>query len=690
MDRGDDHHTDPVLHLQSHPSLPPPPPPPAKDDAHPERDHTSTPHTSDNHVESLPTRPVNASEHQQSQQQEDRHPSAVLAQDASGASDPAQSYLSQQSTPTLPPMNFQHQPPAHTPAPIAAPAPAPAPAHASAPVHAQNGHIPQHQHQHHQPPPPQHHPHPPPAHNTNGTPTQYPPHGHAPPPPNYTYPSEAGMQQGLPGMQTNGGPVNGYAPHMGYQMPLGAPHMNTNQLPGTRHKKEIKRRTKTGCLTCRKRRIKCDEAHPHCRNCQKSKRECLGYDPIFKSQSSPQTIQPAPGTFPPPQPQQHQQQPPPQQQQQQHQQQHQVKQETQMGPEPQRYSNVPQGYMPAASAGYSPATAMQPSVDFGPQIDPALGPVNSAIAPPPVQPPPPAEEYTTSLHPQRNVRLVNMDSLYSLDNVPPAFPPHGSNPLPAHEIDMIRGMYLAEYAIGLDRFFETTWYTDHGFNQLLANHDLLHYFSHCVERFRQGQNGTNTHGLTSLEARLIWQLGCLPRAFHSNPPPQYIVVLLQRLAIVENLLCGTFLDSNMVPASPPASPPDPKLVEQYTQYLQDAFWHQLGRFVSIHDDVISPDAAQQIAAALAAMRNILSMLENRDVLYSMAIARHFGGRMVDYNEGKTLVSKSAEPDDPIAKLAVAMTFIRDEDSNGTTQVVQRLCGMCRRSWQLQRQTIPSA
>ncbi|RMZ92105.1 hypothetical protein DV736_g679, partial [Chaetothyriales sp. CBS 134916] len=38
-----------------------------------------------------------------------------------------------------------------------------------------------------------------------------------------------------------------------------------------------KRRTKTGCLTCRKRRIKCDEEKPFCKNCVKSKRECAGY-----------------------------------------------------------------------------------------------------------------------------------------------------------------------------------------------------------------------------------------------------------------------------------------------------------------------------------------------------------------------------------------------------------------------------
>nr|KAK5434704.1 hypothetical protein LTR18_010199 [Exophiala xenobiotica] len=42
-------------------------------------------------------------------------------------------------------------------------------------------------------------------------------------------------------------------------------------------KQASKRRTKTGCLTCRKRRIKCGEEKPICRNCIKSKRECLGY-----------------------------------------------------------------------------------------------------------------------------------------------------------------------------------------------------------------------------------------------------------------------------------------------------------------------------------------------------------------------------------------------------------------------------
>jgi hypothetical protein len=48
---------------------------------------------------------------------------------------------------------------------------------------------------------------------------------------------------------------------------------------------KMRKRTKTGCLTCRKRRIKCGEERPTCGNCIKSKRQCEGYNQrvIFKT-----------------------------------------------------------------------------------------------------------------------------------------------------------------------------------------------------------------------------------------------------------------------------------------------------------------------------------------------------------------------------------------------------------------------
>ncbi|KAF4626152.1 hypothetical protein G7Y89_g12008 [Cudoniella acicularis] len=52
--------------------------------------------------------------------------------------------------------------------------------------------------------------------------------------------------------------------------------------PGS--KAQGRKRTKTGCLTCRKRRIKCGEERPTCHNCTKSKRLCEGYNQrvVFK------------------------------------------------------------------------------------------------------------------------------------------------------------------------------------------------------------------------------------------------------------------------------------------------------------------------------------------------------------------------------------------------------------------------
>ncbi|KAH9876829.1 hypothetical protein IAQ61_002190 [Plenodomus lingam] len=47
---------------------------------------------------------------------------------------------------------------------------------------------------------------------------------------------------------------------------------------------KMRKRTKTGCLTCRKRRIKCGEERPTCGNCIKSRRQCEGYNQrvVFK------------------------------------------------------------------------------------------------------------------------------------------------------------------------------------------------------------------------------------------------------------------------------------------------------------------------------------------------------------------------------------------------------------------------
>lgn len=59
----------------------------------------------------------------------------------------------------------------------------------------------------------------------------------------------------------------------------------TGNASGGSANPKMRKRTKTGCLTCRKRRIKCGEERPTCGNCIKSKRQCEGYNQrvVFKT-----------------------------------------------------------------------------------------------------------------------------------------------------------------------------------------------------------------------------------------------------------------------------------------------------------------------------------------------------------------------------------------------------------------------
>ncbi|QDS69244.1 hypothetical protein FKW77_001785 [Venturia effusa] len=51
--------------------------------------------------------------------------------------------------------------------------------------------------------------------------------------------------------------------------------------PGGDHVKF--RRTRSGCFTCRNRRVKCDEAHPVCERCRKGGRECVYPEPTLSA-----------------------------------------------------------------------------------------------------------------------------------------------------------------------------------------------------------------------------------------------------------------------------------------------------------------------------------------------------------------------------------------------------------------------
>ncbi|KAK5168029.1 uncharacterized protein LTR77_006596 [Saxophila tyrrhenica] len=481
------------------------------------------------------------------------------------------------------------------------------------------------------PPPPAHHHHPPPTyhapqyHYANGMPP--------------TMPSNVGVNG------QNGGALPRYA--LPPQMMVG---------PNPRPKKDIKRRTKTGCLTCRKRRIKCDEHHPTCRNCQKSKRECMGYDPIFKPQPGPTHIQPAPSAHP----------------------------NLKVEQSPQDSAVPPSAYRPshpysatesAFSTGSTSPRNMQGQAGY---VDPALGGG---------EPPSTMNNFNSALQPERRVRRVSIDHLFSINDVPPRFHPREAPPVNSEALQHeAEDFYRLHFAPGLDKLFETNWYSERGPHHLQQDRPLLDYTMQVVERMRpRPEDFTAIQQLQSLEARLVWQLAAMPRSplrheanGATNDPLASQVIA--RIDTLENLLTGQFLPPSRIPQAPSQDHQ-----QDHRKYNEQHFWHLLGRFTSARDDTADPHAAREVNESLAAMRASLGMLENRDVLYSIAVARHVGGRLQDFHPPRPVIAQTDDPNDEVKKLQVAQSFISQEDQKGTTQVIQRVCSMAMRSWVLQKQ-----
>ncbi|KAF3905854.1 hypothetical protein AA313_de0207548 [Arthrobotrys entomopaga] len=77
------------------------------------------------------------------------------------------------------------------------------------------------------------------------------------------------------------------------------PINGTNQTPPgqpeTKRKRIFSNRTKTGCITCRRRKKKCDEGKPHCNNCNRGGFKCGGYAGKINPFLGPLTPIDAPG-----------------------------------------------------------------------------------------------------------------------------------------------------------------------------------------------------------------------------------------------------------------------------------------------------------------------------------------------------------------------------------------------------------
>lgn len=300
---------------------------------------------------------------------------------------------------------------------------------------------------------------------------------------------------------------------------------------------------------------------------------------------------------------------------------------------------------------------------------------------------PPA--YTSSA-----AKRTKIDDLLAVGGVhPPALTLPSSVSGPVY--DEIKRIYTTLYAPGIDRFLETRWFTSRGLSYVLADVRLCEQFAALISRFAiasQPGDYDTVAATQSLEASVVWSLMGVCRRVAADPALSNGQVNYQesndgvhdaakRLEIFENLVSGQYLDAEPLPPENEAGRNSPVFEEQL-RYREREFWRLMGRFLTLRDDEAS--SAKDMDNTLGASRNLLDSRENRDVVYSIAIIRHLGQRMAEFPDNLQQPSTNDEQDAK-AKVFVAKRFIEDQSlGKGTTQVIQRLCGMAMRSWTVGR------
>ena len=247
------------------------------------------------------------------------------------------------------------------------------------------------------------------------------------------------------------------------------------------------------------------------------------------------------------------------------------------------------------------------------------------------------------------------------------------------------------YALGMDKFFETRWFSERGLDQLLANSVLCDQFAMLTHRFAMNPQdpmyATQLQITQSLEAMVVWSMLGMSRKVARIKDEAGIVqeedvrdgVLdaARRIEIFQALITGKYQlpDADPTESEPKANGTG---VQGQLESRGHKFWHHVHTFLTLRPD--SAEAVQEIEVNLTACRTLLDSMENRDVIYSIMVARYYGPKVPGFPE-RMRPPETNDEKDIDAKLAVAKRLLEDEAAGrGTNQVVQRLCGAAVRSW----------
>ncbi|KAF8474793.1 hypothetical protein BDZ91DRAFT_789058 [Kalaharituber pfeilii] len=468
-----------------------------------------------------------------------------------------------------------------------------------------------------------------------------------PPPPHIYY--GHGLQNSISHITSSPQPLR-------YPLPQVTPE---RIMSGGRHKKEIKRRTKTGCLTCRKRRIKCDEAHPTCKNCAKSKRECMGYDPIFKPQPGPTAIQPAPssgGSAPPP---------------------------VASTPIPYTGSNPSLGGLvytqTVSTASSSPASSYEPyeytaidpslesSVPIGTHAPPMLADTaaapridlkrtydhvspSSCLSDTPrasatpigrsLTPNPSTLRDSSATNPAKRIKID--DLLSGGANGHPLTPPSGDQLIQTLTTPGHIEMYRKKFAPRLDALLETNWFQTRGVQKVIRGGPFGEQLGGLFTRLN-GRGGLyideedsaleNTGG----DAEVI--LNAVKLVYGTRVPAKSTTEqdddyaekadiinrneTLNRIEVVEALVTGKTAILEL--CAPHISPKGaPALYDDSHNGAGTSFWRSLAKFVLLQE---GKDHELEFNTILDSMKHNLGGIWVREVLYNIAEARHLHNRL---------------------------------------------------------------
>ena len=259
------------------------------------------------------------------------------------------------------------------------------------------------------------------------------------------------------------------------------------------------------------------------------------------------------------------------------------------------------------------------------------------------------------------------------------------------QIEEIKNAYARIYAPGLDKFFETKWFQIRGLNHVLNDHRLCDQFAAMLYQFSININDPKGTKLAqNLEATVVWAMMDLARQVANRPNPTNEKVneseldagisdAAERVSILEKLILGEHFDAK--PDSDSKAEHNGNTTAEQGEIRKKQFWRHVRTFLALRDDEAS--AAREIDDTLISCRTVLESLENRDVIYSIVIARHIGQRLAEFPDNLQRPTTNDEAENR-NKLHVAKSFIERQQQFGTTQVVQRVCNMVVKSWTLPR------